>query len=114
METPPKEKPLQALPFTTHATRGVIRDRKMRRKAMFALLVVALLMVIAGSTFLQEPLNPRGHFGRFATFWLVCAWLTATSLLLALFDVLIVRAEGRAARRKAREQFAPSTSHPPE
>jgi len=114
METPPKGKNLRTLPFVAHATRGLIRDQRMRRRTMLALLVLAMLMLIAGSTFLQAPLSPHEHFGRFATFWLACAWLTATSLLLALFDVLIVRAEGRAKRRISREQFSGSMSDPPE
>ncbi|HMJ05147.1 MAG TPA: hypothetical protein VK474_02725 [Chthoniobacterales bacterium] len=104
METPPEEKKLRALPFVTHATRGLIRDRTMRRKVMFVLLAVAVLMLIAGSTLLQKMLDPRETVIWFMTYWLVCAWLTATSLLLALFDVLLVRAEERAARRALREQ----------
>ena len=56
-------------------------------------------MVIAGSTFLREPLDPRMHGPFwFAIFWLGCGWLTLTSLLLALFDLLLVRAEARGRR----------------
>ena len=105
METPPLEKKLRTAPFVVHATRGVIRDRATRRKAIFVLLTIAVLMVIAGSTFLQELLNPRQHFGWFAFYWLVCGWLTFTVLLLALFDLLILRAEARAARRALREKI---------
>jgi uncharacterized membrane protein len=106
MDTPPNEKNLRTVPFVAHATRGLIRDQKMRRPIMFALLGVGVVMVVAGSTFLLELLNPREHFGWFATYWLVCAWVTATSFLLALFDLLIVRAEARAARKLLREQAA--------
>ena len=108
METPPPEKKLRTVPFVVHATRGVIRDRATRRKAIFALLTIAVLMVIAGSTFLQGLLNPHEHFGCFAFYWLVCGWLTFTVLLLALFDLLFVRAEGRAARRALRERVSPT------
>ena len=113
MDTPSKEKNLRTVPFVAHATRGVIRDRKMRRKMMVALLAVGVVMVIAGSTFLLDLLNPREHFGWFATYWLICAWVTATSFLLAMFDLLIVRAEARAARKVLQEQAANvrSTSH---
>lgn len=97
---------LRTASFVVHATRGVIRDRAVRRKAIFVLLGAAVLMVVAGSTFLQGLLNPREHFGWFALFWLICGWLTITSLLLAVFDLLMLRAEGRAARRVLREEAA--------
>lgn len=101
-------KQLKTGSFVVHATRGIIRDRGVRRKTIFILLGTAVLMVVAGSTFLQGLLNPREHFGWFALFWLACGWLTLTSLLLALFDLLMVRAEARAARRALREEAASS------
>ncbi|MEO5720410.1 MAG: hypothetical protein ABIR71_02940 [Chthoniobacterales bacterium] len=106
---PPK---FQAASFTVQATRGLIRDRGMRRKAISALLVLAVLMVIAGATFLQEALNPREHLGWFVIFWLACGWLTFTALLLALFDLLLVRAETRAARRVLKEQLRAAADLP--
>ncbi len=106
METPLPPKKLRSAPFALHATRGIIRDRKMRRVTIAVLLGWALLMLIAGSTFLREPLNPREHgVIWFAIFWLACGWLTITSLLLALFDLLMVRAETRAANRVLRESM---------
>lgn len=110
METPPDEKKLRTAPFAAHAARGIIRDPKVRRRMMFALLGIAVLMVVVGSTALRDVLNPREHLGRFAAFWLACAWLTITSLLLALFDMLMVRAERRAVERALREQIARSAS----
>ena len=105
METRPKEKSFSVPSFATHAARGVIRDPGTRRKAMFALLVVALLMVITGASVLQNFLDPREHPVRFILFWLACAWLTITSLLLALFDALVARTQARAAQRALREQM---------
>lgn len=105
MATPPSDPKLRPAPFAVHATRGIIRDRGMRRKAISALLALALLMVIAGATFMQEALNPREHFGWFALYWLACGWFTFTALLLAVFDLLLVRAESHAARRLLREQM---------
>lgn len=105
MASEPKK--LRTAPFALHATRGIIRDRKMRRVTIAVLLVWALLMVIAGSTVLRAPLNPREHgVFWFAIFWLGCGWLTFTSLLLALFDLLMVRAEARYASRALRESVA--------
>lgn len=80
-------------------TRGIIRERNARRKTIFVLLVVALILLVSGSTFLQTPLNPREHAAWFILFWLICAWLTLTAMLLAVFDLLMVRLEARKAQR---------------
>ena len=73
-------------------------------------LVVAVLLLIAGSTFLQDVLNPREHAVRFILYWLICAWFTVAALLLALFDALMVRAQGRAARKMLSKEFSPEQS----
>lgn len=94
-------------PFVAHATRGVIRDQGTRRKMMSALLVVAVLLLVGGSTVLQGWLNPREHLGRFLFYWLACAWFTLTALLLAAFDMLMVRAQARAAKRALQTEVLP-------
>src|SRR5881275_1839896 len=99
METRPKEKSFWLPGFAAHATRGIIRDQRTRRRTMLALVCVAVLMLVCGSTVLRELLDPREHARRFIFFWLGCAWFTVTALLLALFDVIILRVEGRAARK---------------
>ena len=98
-------KPLRTISFVIHATRGVVRDQVVRRKTMFALLVVALLLLFSGSTFLQGVINPRAHPFWFVLFWLVCAWLTITAMLLAIFDLLMVRLAGRRAKRQLRDRL---------
>ncbi len=98
-------KPLRTISFVIHATRGVVRDQVVRRTTMFVLLVVALLLLFSGSTFLQGVINPRAHPFWFVLFWLVCAWLTITAMLLAIFDLLIVRLAGRRAKRQLRERL---------
>jgi hypothetical protein len=97
------EKPLRTASFVIHATRGIIGDHKTRRQTMFVLLIIALVILFAGATFLQSPLNPREHPFWFILFWLTCAWLTLTAMLLAIFDMLIVRLEARRAERALRE-----------
>src|SRR5438105_10511317 len=92
--------------FVIQASRGTIRDRKTRRKSMLVMLVLALLFLFSGSTFLQSALDPRGHPGRFILFWAICAWLTMAAILLAVFDLLIVKLEGRQNERTLREKFA--------
>jgi hypothetical protein len=105
-ENAPEEKPLEPVSFIVHATRGVIRDQSTRRKTMSVMLVIALVLLAAGSTFLAPVLNPREHLGWALFFWITCVWLTLTSLLLALFDLLMLRVTARAAERKLREEYA--------
>jgi membrane protein required for beta-lactamase induction len=106
----PEEKELQATSFIVHATRGVIRDQKTRRKAMAVLLALAVLLLVSGLTFLQPVLNPHEHPWLVLLFWIVCVWFTFTATLLALFDLLAVRLAARRAERALREQLKTSDS----
>jgi undecaprenyl pyrophosphate phosphatase UppP len=100
-----EEKRLRHTSFAIHATRGVIRDQKTRRSVMLVLLLVALVQIIVGVTILQGRLDPHVRPGLFIFFWLICAWLTITAVLLALFDLLIVRSEERKARRELQQEI---------
>jgi hypothetical protein len=110
METPPEEKNLETVSFIVHATRGVIRGQKTRRKAMIFCLALAVLMLLAGFTVFQTLLNPREHPWFVILFWVACVWLTFTAMLLAIFDLLVIRTEARRAQRALREKFEPSSS----
>jgi hypothetical protein len=88
--------------LAAHSARGLIRNQTTRRWAMFVTLLAAMLMLFAGSTFLEPWLSPHQHSGWFTLFWISCAWLTLTALGLALFDLLTVRAQSRASRRELR------------
>lgn len=105
METRPEEKNLETVSFVVHATRGVIRDQRTRRKAMVVLLALAVLMLFAGFTVFQSMMNPREHPWFVISFWIVCVWLTFTAVLLAIFDLLIIRREGRQAQRALRKKL---------
>ena len=104
----PEEKPLRTTSFVVHATRGVIRDQTLRRKTMFVLILIALLLLFAGLTFLQGTLNPREHLLWFGFYWLICLWMTLTAMLLALFDLLTVRREARKERQMLNKKFGAS------
>ena len=108
MESRPEKKPLWMASFAVLTTRGLIRDQKTRRVVMGAALVGALLLIVAGSTFLREALDPKERTLVFVLFWIACAWLTILAILLALFELLIVRAQSRAARKNLREQIVTS------
>ena len=72
---------------------------------MLAVVVGAVVMLVAGSTVLRDILEPHEHATRYILFWLGCAWLTVTALLLALFDALAIRAENRAAKKSLERRF---------
>jgi hypothetical protein len=108
-----REKRLRISSFALHAARGVIRDQKMRRNTMFLLLLAALILLFSGSTFLQTTLNPRAHRIGFIVFWFVCVWLTFTAFLLAIFDILLVRAQRRKLERVLRAGLVANDSSAP-
>jgi hypothetical protein len=84
----------------------LLRDQRSRRKTMAISLVVALVLLVAGLTVLRPWLDPHEHPWRFILFWLACAWETVLVLLLALFDLLLIRAQARAARKAFREELS--------
>src|ERR1700739_3431259 len=105
MENSSEEKNLQPVSFIAHATRGVIRDQQTRRKAMLLCLGIAVLLLLAGFTVLQTALNPREHPWFTIFFWIACVWLTFSAVLLAVFDLLIIRLEARRAQRALGEKL---------
>jgi hypothetical protein len=90
-------------------TRGIILDPRTRRWAMFILLLAALVMLFAGSTFLAGSLATPLSF---LVYWGVCGWLTIGALILALWDILMLRVAARRERRKLENQFT-AREHPP-
>ena len=72
---------------------------------MLTLLVLALLLLILGFTFLQPALNPQEHPFRVILFWIACIWFTFTALLLALFDLIVLRLQARRTERELRERL---------
>ena len=101
----PEEKPLQTASFAVHITRGVIRDQKTRRRVMVLVLTAAIVVMIFGVTVLHKVLDPHERPSWFLFYWLVCTWLTVTAILLALFDLLMIRTEARKAERELRKQI---------
>lgn len=102
----PNEKKLRFASFAIHATRGLVRDQKARRQTMFVIVIVALVLLFCGATFLAPVLNPHARPGWFIFYWAVCAWVTVTAVLLAAFDLLLMRAQGRAAKRALADKFS--------
>ncbi len=105
-ERPPEERKLRIASFATHATRGVLRDRQTRRQVMFWTVIAALVMLFVGATFLASVLDPRIRPGWFILYWLACAWVTVTAVLLALLDLLQVRLQTREEKRRLARAMA--------
>ena len=99
-ERPPDERKLRIASFATHATRGILRDRQTRRQVMFWTVIAAVVMLFVGATFLAPVLDPRVRPGWFILYWLGCAWITVTAVLLAILDLLQVRLQAREEKRR--------------
>jgi MFS family permease len=110
METRRPKKSLQVAPFAIQVTRGLLRDERSRRKTMGISLLIVVVMLVAGLTVLRPWLNPHEHPWRFVFFWFACAWEIILVLLLALLDLLLLRAQARAARKALHEEVSKVTS----
>jgi hypothetical protein len=86
-------------------SKAIIRDQGLRRRCMFGLMGVAVVMLFLGS-FAMSDQWARAHPALYFLYWAACAWLTMTAVLLALMDILMIRAAGRTARRVLERQFA--------
>src|SRR4051795_11771200 len=106
MEDRPPEKRLRVAPFAIHATRGLLRDQKSRRRTMAVSIAVALILLVTGLTVFRSWLDPHEHPWRFIFFWLACVLGNIFFLLLALLDMLVLRAKIRAERNDLRERVA--------
>src|SRR2546423_2607875 len=106
METLPPEKLLEVAPFAVHATRGVLRDPKARRKTMALLLAGALVLIVLGLLGAKTWLEPHEHPVRFILFWLACGWIALTALLLGLLDLLLLRTAARRARKALSDEIS--------
>jgi hypothetical protein len=94
---------VRTIKFILALTVGVIRDPRTRRLVMFYNLLVALVMAFLGVTFLAAVL--REHIWVFAFYWMACAWLTIAASLLALYDMVAIRAAARQERRRLEAEY---------
>lgn len=72
---------------------------------MLWLMGVAVVMLFLGSVLMSDRWA-REHPWLYFTYWAACAWLTLTGVLLALLDILLIRAAARAMRRHLETQIA--------
>jgi hypothetical protein len=99
--------------FVIQISKGIVRDHQMRRWAMFHTLLGAMLMLFAGAVLIDGWLLQH-HLALFL-WWAACAWLTLTAVLLALFDMLVIRAAARREKRRLeRELHLKKSTRPPD
>ncbi len=92
-------------------TKGILHDRAVRRKMLFWIVLAALGLLGAGATLLESLL--AGHPLLFLLYWGAVAWLTFTAALLALYDMLAVRADAARDRRELKRRILGEDSDKP-
>lgn len=107
VNNPPVPSPRSILQLT----RAFIRDQRLRRSMMFYTSLGSVLMLFVGAVVIDGALREKPV--AFVIWWAVCAWLMLTSLLLALFDMLAIRAAARRERRNLARQIF-KENHPDE
>ena len=90
--------------ITVLLSKAIVRDPVLRRKCMFVLIGVAVLMLFLGAMLSDNW--ARKHPVLYLCYWFGCAWLTLTGVLLALLDILVIRAAARATRRRLERELA--------
>lgn len=70
---------------------------------MFVILIAALVLLFAGATFLSSGLMANPVW--FILYWAVCAWLTFSAFLLAIYDLIAIRIKSQRERRALREEI---------
>lgn len=83
--------------FIYLVSKGLIRDQRMRRNLMCWFIMAAVLVLFIGAVFIDGYLRERPML--FATYWLFCAWLTLSSVMLAMFDIMLQFVKGRVTRK---------------
>ena len=84
-------------------SKGLIRDQRSRRTVMFYGTLAALIVLFLGATLLDRWLRDRPF--AFLAYWAACAWITILCVLLAIFDLLLVRAAARRERRRIEQEY---------
>ena len=88
---------MRSIRFILAYSLGLIRDSQTRRHTMFYTTLGSVMLLFVGSVLIDHVL--REHPFWFIAWWGLCAWLMVASLLLAVFDILMIRAAARKARR---------------
>jgi len=93
--------------FILQLSKGLIRHQRARRLIMFYCVLAALVMVFAGAVVSDRFV--REHPFAALVYWAVCAWITLLAVLLALYDIVKVRADAQRARRHLEQEYLKKT-----
>jgi hypothetical protein len=72
---------------------------------MFYGVLIALIMLFVGAVILDGWLREHVWPWLFLLWWAGCAWLTLLAVLLALFDMIVLRAASRRARHRLEQHL---------
>ncbi len=89
--------------FIIQVCKGIIRAPRVRRTLMFWTVLVVLVLIFLGATFLWPWL--REHPLIFIGYWAVCGWLTMLAALLAVYDMAMVRLEAKRAQEELKREY---------
>jgi len=92
-----------SLQFIIAISKGIARDMRARRTVLFFVVLVAMLMAFVGAVPLGGWLTTERPI-LFLLYWGACAWLTVLSILLALYDMLMLRQEAKRERRRIKSE----------
>lgn len=101
--TPPK-KSNNPLVMAIATSLVLLRTRRYRRNLLFGLTLFTLLVVFGGAFSLAAWLNDRPML--FASYWLACFLLVIVLLVLALYDLMMVRREHRREMRRLDQRLS--------
>lgn len=112
----PEEKPSPQRPqrggdlvaLTVAICLGIIREQRVRRSVLFVVMISIMLMLFGGVVVFDQWLAK--HPIVFLLYWGACLWLTGLSILMALYDMLMVRKAGALSRRRLAEDMAEETN----
>jgi uncharacterized membrane protein YbhN (UPF0104 family) len=97
--------------FIIQVCKGLIRHHRARRTLMFYSVLISIILVFSGATFLWPLL--RDHPVLFLGYWAACVGMTFLAVLLALYDMAKVRQEARLERLRLRAEYLESVKHAP-
>lgn len=94
-----ERKQLDVPSFAAHSARGLIRERKTRRRIMLAAILLAAAFLVVATM-----IDTREHLVLALVGWFACAWMTISGALLAIYDLLTTRREERVLRQGLERQ----------
>jgi hypothetical protein len=89
--------------FIIQVSKGLLRNQRARRLMMFYGIIIAMVLLFFGSTFLENRL--RQNLLLFVIYWGACAWLTILVLGMALLDILLIRSAARRERKRLEAEY---------